>query len=86
MSKYPHIKVTDHALVRYLERVHGVDMDGLRKRIGRLVRSAVMHGADGVRIRGVSFRLVNNCVITVRPKRDLEKRKNRKLRSKGRRR
>ena len=66
MSK-PFVHVTDHALVRYLERVHSVDMEGLRKRIGRSVHSAVKYGAAGVRIDGVRYRLINNRVITVLP-------------------
>jgi hypothetical protein len=63
----PTIHVTDHALVRYLERVHGVDVEGLRKRIGRSVHSAVEHGASGVRINGVRYRLKQNRVITILP-------------------
>jgi hypothetical protein len=85
MTKAPYIHVTDHALVRYLERVHGVDMEALRKRIGRKVRKAVSHGANGVRIKGVSFKLIDNRVITVRPPYARSRNKNRKLRSKGRR-
>ena len=84
MTDKRYIHVTDHAVLRYLERVHGVDMNGLRKRIGRMVHNAVLHGANGVRINGVSFRLVDNHVITVRPKREPQKRRNRKIRSRGR--
>jgi hypothetical protein len=63
----PTIYVTDHALVRYLERVHGVDVEGLRNRIGRSVHTAVEHGASGVRINGVRYRLYENRVITILP-------------------
>lgn len=84
MTDKRYIHVTDHALVRYLERVHGVDVSGLRKRIGRIVHKAVLHGAAGVRINGVSYRLDGNHVITIRPKHPTKQRRNRKIRSRGR--
>ena len=34
------IKVTDHAVVRYLEREFGIDIESVRKDIGRTVESA----------------------------------------------
>lgn len=61
----PPIHVTDHALIRYLERGIGADMAGLRKRIKRRVQRAVKHGANAVTIDGVRFVLVDGNVVTV---------------------
>ncbi len=63
--KKPRAIVTDHALIRYLERVHGVDIDGLRNRIGRAVDNGVDKGATGVKIHGVYYRLRGKVVTTV---------------------
>ena len=65
MTKRPSI-VTDHALVRYLERVYGVDMDGLRQRIERVTQEARDQGAVAVNCDGVHYKL-SKCgrVITV---------------------
>lgn len=59
------VHVTDHAVLRYLERVHGVDMEGLRRRIGRRVDRGVMFGAGRVKIDGVVFCLSGKTVTTV---------------------
>lgn len=42
--KNPITKVSDHAVVRYMERVLLVDVDGLRHRIGQVADSAVKQG------------------------------------------
>ena len=41
------IKVTDHALVRYLERIEGFDVDGIRQKItGSLSSPLAMRPID----------------------------------------
>lgn len=57
--------VTDHALVRYLERVEGIDMDAVRKTIETTVQRGIDSGADGVRLNGIRFALQNDAVVTV---------------------
>ncbi|QYK42845.1 MAG: hypothetical protein KF887_07015 [Paracoccaceae bacterium] len=55
--KKSRIRVSDHAVLRYLERVGGFDVERLRREIGRRVEDAVLAGACGVQIEGVSFRV-----------------------------
>lgn len=57
--------VADHAVVRYLERVEGVDIDALRARIGRIVEEGVKHEASGVIAGGFVYKLTNGRVTTV---------------------
>lgn len=53
--KRPLLTVTDHAIVRYLERVGGFDVPGLRRQIAHRVREAADAGAANVTIDGVVF-------------------------------
>ena len=64
--KKPLHPVTDHAVIRYLERVDGVDVDAIRARIGQTVDKAVELGASSAVSGG--FRYVigeNGAVVTV---------------------
>lgn len=72
--KKPVIKVTDHAIVRYLERVLLVDIEGLRNRIGHLADNAAKHGASGVNIGGVRYLLRGDTVTTVVPVKNRKRR------------
>jgi hypothetical protein len=49
------VQVSDHAVLRYLERVGGFDIDGLRAAIAARVRDAADAGATAVLIDGCSF-------------------------------
>lgn len=58
--------VSDHAVLRYLERVCGVDIEGIRR--GLLtpeVKAAMRLKATSVTIQGVTFRLKDSSVVTV---------------------
>lgn len=55
--KRPRTHVTDHALLRYLERVEGLNVEALRRRIGQAVDRLAVPGASGVQIDGHSYRL-----------------------------
>lgn len=67
------IAVTDHALVRFLERVVGIDMDAIRTQIARLipedalplpsVRTLDAHGV--LIVDGFQFLLTSNGLISV---------------------
>lgn len=49
------IHVTDHAVLRYLERAHGLDVDAVRRHLaGRVVTGARL-GAVGVTIENVKL-------------------------------
>lgn len=57
MKKRPRTHVSDHAIVRYLERVHGYDIEALRLSIARRVDPAASMGASGVVIDGFVFKV-----------------------------
>lgn len=66
-------KVTDHAVVRYLERVRGIDIDAIRAEIGLVVDRAVTRASDcgleanarGVNSGGFTFKIQDGYVITI---------------------
>lgn len=58
--------ITDHAVVRYLERVKGVDMKAVRREIAKAVQIAEDHPtACGVLKGGHSYKLSGNTITTV---------------------
>lgn len=63
--KKPIVVVSDHALVRYIERVLEIDVETLRRRIGRQVDRVVIEGAIAVTIDGFTYRLADGTVTTV---------------------
>lgn len=63
--KKPVHTISDHAVLRYLERVKGMDIAGLREDIGRRVDRGVSLGASAVVIDGFVFQIVNKVVVTV---------------------
>ncbi len=78
--KKPIVHITDHALVRYLERVLLVDVEGLRRRIGREIDGRLIEELGnpcGVTVNGVTYKLqgksVTTCVPVKRRKRRVRK-------------
>ena len=64
--KHTRVYVTDHAVVRYLERVKGIDMDAVRAEIAAHVDLALEHdGVSGVLSDGFRYRLQGLTVTTV---------------------
>lgn len=59
--------VTDHALVRYLERAKGFDMEAVRDHIASLCAQPMAAGANCVRAEGVKFEFESGKVITCTP-------------------
>ena len=57
--------ITDHALVRYLERVHGVDVEQARQRIAEDTKHAVETGAAALKKDGLRYIFKGGKVITV---------------------
>lgn len=58
--------VTDHALVRYLERVRGFDMAGLRRELlTDGVLQAMAMGASSVHAAGFKLIVANFSIVTV---------------------
>lgn len=61
----PHI--TDHALLRYLERHVGIDVEAHRREMERAVERGVEQGASGVLVHGLRFCLKAERVVTCYP-------------------
>ena len=60
-----HIHVTDHAVIRYLERVKGLDVEATRRHIADVCKGVRL--ARCVRAEGFDFVIKERCVVTVRP-------------------
>lgn len=56
--------VTDHAVIRYLERARGVDIDAIRTEIADLCRRGLDQGACGVLAEGLEFRIEGGAIVT----------------------
>lgn len=66
--KKPMNLVTDHAVIRYLERVKGVDVDAIRTEIGHKAEAAIKLGACSVLSDGFRYKIAENgSVVTVTP-------------------
>ncbi len=67
------LRISDHALVRLLERAGGVDFDPLRRALAqgldRSVRAAARLGAAEVHVvaDGLLYVVVDETLVTVRP-------------------
>ncbi|MFN4172767.1 MAG: hypothetical protein ACK4GW_13535 [Pseudorhodobacter sp.] len=57
MKRRPRIDVSDHAVLRYLERVGGFEIESLRAEIAARVSDAAAIGASGVVIDGFSYKI-----------------------------
>lgn len=61
-------RVSDHALLRYLERAKGVDVEAARAEILTTEHAmAIKAGAVGITIGRVYLPVRNGCVVTVIP-------------------
>ncbi|UWQ31320.1 hypothetical protein K3555_11935 [Leisingera sp. M527] len=77
MKKPSRPQVSDHAVLRFLERVKGVNVNAVRRRIGKAVTLGdAFPDATGVIHGGHVYKLRNGVVTTVLPIRG--KRTNRK--------
>ena len=65
-SKEP-VRVTDHAVIRYLERAMGLNIEIVREHIASLCTAPAAFGATALRAEGVKFEIVNGTVISVVP-------------------
>lgn len=62
--KKPRLHVSDHAVLRYLERAGGFDIEALRRSIGQRCEPAYRIGASSLVIEGIAFLIHNGVVIT----------------------
>jgi hypothetical protein len=61
------VRVTDHALVRYLERAMDLNLELVREHILTICGNAAAFGATCVRTEGLRFEIVNGVIVTVAP-------------------
>jgi len=58
--------VSDHAVLRFLERCHGLDVEAIRAEMRSVVKNGVRLGASAVICDGVKFVLRDETVVTVK--------------------
>lgn len=63
------VRVTEHAIVRYLERAMGFNIEAVREHIAGICGAAAAAGAVCVRSEGLRFEITNNTVTTIVPDR-----------------
>lgn len=58
--------VTDHAVLRYIERVHGIDINSVRQEmLSPTTIAAMKAGAASVTVRGIKFVVNGMKIVTV---------------------
>lgn len=59
------VRITDHAVLRYMERAMGLNVEIVREHIKQVCSGAAAIGAVCVRSEGMRFEIVNGAVVTV---------------------
>jgi hypothetical protein len=60
------VRITDHALLRYVERVFKIDVDALRRQIlTDGVAKGIENGASTITVNGIQFRVKDRSIVTV---------------------
>lgn len=67
MIKPQPVRVTDHAVLRYLERAMDLNVEIVREHIASLCAGPAACGASALRAEGVKFEIVGGAVVTVVP-------------------
>lgn len=57
--------VSDHAVLRYLERVHGLDVEGIRNAMADACARGIATGAPSIRIDNTRFINREGRIVTV---------------------
>ena len=82
--KKPPAYVTDHALLRHLERVQGIDIEAIRLELGHLVDKAIEAGAKATVSEGMRYVLIEDRLVSCVPVKSLPLRDGRKRRRRNR--
>lgn len=61
------LHVSDHAILRFIERSYGVSTEDVRSEIEGKVSAAVAMGAVSATIEGITYILKDNTVVTALP-------------------
>jgi hypothetical protein len=60
------VRITDHALLRYVERVFKIDVDALKRQIlTDGVTKGIENGASTITVNGIQFRVKDRSIVTV---------------------
>lgn len=59
------VRISDHAVLRYLERAMGLNIEIVREHILSICSNPAAFGAVCVRSEGMRFEIVNGAVVTV---------------------
>jgi hypothetical protein len=66
------VEVSDHAVLRYLERAQGFNIEAVRSHIAKLCAPAASAGASTLRAEGLRFTIsLGRKVVTVAPDRGI---------------
>jgi hypothetical protein len=65
MASIDDVRVSDHVIIRWLERVRGVDVEAIRREILAEAGPAAAMGAKTVRKAGRTFVIERGCIVTV---------------------
>ncbi len=81
-------RVTDHCVLRYLERAMGLNVEIVREHIAGICATGAAYGAVCVRAEGFRFEIVENRIVTVvkdhvMPSRLTRKRNQERMRAEG---
>lgn len=60
-----HSTISDHAVLRYLERVHGLDVESIRSAMAQACARGVAAGAPSIRIDNTRFINREGNIVTV---------------------
>jgi hypothetical protein len=71
------IRISDHAVLRYLQRAMGLNIELVREHIATVCAAPAAFGAVCVRAEGLRFEIVNGVVTTVAPDNGLPSRNSR---------
>lgn len=82
--KKPVAYVTDHALLRHLERSRGIDVEAIRLELGHIVDKAIEAGARATVSEGIRYVLVEDRLISCVPVKSVPLRDGRKRRRRPR--
>ncbi len=63
--KKPRHRISEHAVIRYLERMRGVDIDRLRAKIGKVAEQGLEMGACGAISNGFVYKIQGGVATTI---------------------
>lgn len=59
--------ISDHAVLRFMQRCHGIDVEAYRRELAARVENAIAAGATSVKVAGFVFHIKGGVLATVVP-------------------